>query len=172
MKYRKFINLTIVIILAVSANAQVAIGKDNVSGTSTLLDFYDEPDNTRGIILPAVTSVEDVNPVNGTFVFDTLDSKVKMYQNDQWVDLSTEEGSSAQIDINPNIDIGDGTIIGADSSSAEGILILESPDKAMILPKIPSPHLNVKSPYPGMMCFDTATKSLAVFDGSKWYFWK
>ena len=34
------------------------------------------------------------------------------------------------------------------------------------------PHLNVKSPYPGMMCFDTVSNTLAVFDGENWNYWK
>lgn len=48
----------------------------------------------------------------------------------------------------------------------------ESTDKAMILPRIKAPHLNVKSPYPGMMCYDTETQSVALFDGRFWNYWR
>jgi hypothetical protein len=57
-------------------------------------------------------------------------------------------------------------------SNAKGVLVLESADKAMILPKITNPHTTVKNPYPGMMCYDLTSKSLAVFDGANWNYWK
>ncbi|WP_148043492.1 hypothetical protein [Chryseobacterium sp. G0240] len=62
--------------------------------------------------------------------------------------------------------------MGASTSSAPGVLVLESANKALILPKVAAPHLNVKNPYPGMICYDTASKSMAVFDGLKWSYWK
>ncbi|MGV0848363.1 hypothetical protein ACTS9T_17535 [Empedobacter falsenii] len=40
---------------AVSASAQVAIGKSSVTNNSVLLEFGDEATNLRGIILPSVT---------------------------------------------------------------------------------------------------------------------
>ncbi len=66
----------------------------------------------------------------------------------------------------------EGVVIGGPASTADGVLVLESANKAMILPRINTPHLNVKNPYPGMMCYDTASKTLAVFDGSVWNYWK
>ena len=190
MKHTIYIGLILICFSFLTAKAQVAIGKDSVEGNSTLLDFSEdgavEGDglNTKGIILPAVTTLP-ASPANGTFVFDTTDNKVKVFYLDaddgaegSWHDLTgTEEaGSFNYSDILNHItntdDTGEGTIIGAETSSAEGVLVLESSDKAMILPKVASPHVNVKSPYPGMMCYDTVTKSLAVFDGTNWYFWR
>jgi len=192
MKHKIHIGLMAVCFLSFVVKAQVAIGKDAVNGASTLLDFYsgdseDVVTNTRGIILPAVTSLPD-DPANGTFVFDTTDNKVKVFYlgisdgaEGNWYDL-TEVGIDPQpgsfdypdtlTHLNNTADTGAGTVIGPESSTVDGVLILESDTKAMILPKIASPHLNVKSPYPGMMCYDTTTKALAVFDGSNWYFWR
>jgi len=185
MKHKIYIGLVAICFLSFAVKAQVAIGKNAVNGASTLLDF-DDTDNIRGIILPAVTALP-VSPANGTFVFDTTDSKVKVFYLDaddgaegSWHDLTEvgidpQPGSSDKIDTghlqNTN-ETGEGTVIGAESSAAQGVLVLESFDKAMILPKIASPHQSVKSPYPGMICYDTTTKSLAVFDGSNWYFWR
>ena len=42
----------------------------------------------------------------------------------------------------------------------------------MILPKVNQPEINVKSPYPGMICYDTASKTVAIFDGKVWNYWK
>ena len=42
----------------------------------------------------------------------------------------------------------------------------------MVLPHVTNPHLTVKSPYPGMMCYDTVKKAVAVFDGTVWNYWK
>lgn len=158
--------------LAALANGQVAIGKESINGNSTLLDFYDEPDNFRGIILPAVESAPTLAGANnGTFVFDKTEQKIRMFEAGDWKDLSGE-GDASDVLANTSNETGDGVIIGAETTSAEGVLVLESPDKAMILPKIANPHITVKSPFPGMICYDTVSKSLAVFDGSVWNYWK
>lgn len=161
--------------LACAGNAQVAIGKEVVDGESTILDFDDSANNARGLILPAVESVSAVlsEENNGTFVFDKTDKTVKVYQNNQW-SLLSDEGSLIGLVVNTSDEntSDQGVIIGSDSSNAEGVLVLESADKAMILPRIANPHTTVKSPYAGMMCYDTVSKSLAVFDGSVWNYWK
>ncbi len=170
---KKIILSIVLCSLAALASAQVAIGKETINGNSTILDFYDQTDNYRGIIIPAVdttpTGLGEEN--NGTFLFDKSDQKLKMYENGLWIDLS-DEGRADSIVENTSDEVGQGAIIGADTTSADGVLVLESTDKAMILPKIANPHLTVKSPYPGMMCYDTASKTLAVFDGQVWNYWK
>ncbi|WP_426480116.1 hypothetical protein [Chryseobacterium sp. R2ACT005] len=45
-------------------------------------------------------------------------------------------------------------------------------NKAMILPKIASPHLNIVNPAAGMMVYDTTKKQLAIYNGTVWSFWK
>lgn len=156
---------------AVTASAQVAIGKENVVGTSTLLDF---DSNFRGIILPAV-SMTDVPALdqnnNGTFLFDLETQTVQMFENETWIPLS-DEGDASGIAVNSSTEAGEGVIIGNETTDALGALVLEASDKAMILPKVADPHLTVKSPYPGMICYDTTSKTLAVFDGNVWNYWK
>ncbi len=170
-------------------SAQVSIGKQLLSGSSSILEFSGmtqtiapedtETNNTKGIILPAVTVSPVFTPVtpstnhpqNGTFLFDKLASAVRMFENGTWLDMTDAGNSAAAIPV-AGTETGNGVIIGSSSSSAKGALVLESSNKAMILPQIKNPHLTVKSPYPGMMCFDTVSKSIAVFDGSKWSYWK
>ncbi|WP_322969496.1 hypothetical protein [Faecalibacter sp. LW9] len=175
---KKYIITSILLFAGTLVSAQVAIGKETINGTSTILDFYDAADNFRGIILPAVNDTSAAlaaNTIanNGTFLFDRTDKKVKMYENGAWVELS-EEGDYANLIVNTSDENNQeqGVIIGSETSEAKGVLVLESADKAVILPKIANPHATVNSPYPGMMCYDTASKSLAVFDGSVWNYWK
>lgn len=150
--------------------AQVAIGKKLVDGNSTILDFDNMSGNTKGLILPVTLGFPKGSLVNGTFIFDITDNKVKVYENDTWKPLS-DAGNSNVITLNNTLELGKGVVIGA-ASTADGVLVLESQDKAMVLPKVASPHLIVKSPYPGMICYDTDSKTLAVFDGLVWNYWK
>ena len=161
----------IILILSNFSYAQIAVGKTNVVGSNTLLDFDQSSTNSKGIILPAVTNTTNVALTNGTFVFDINTKKVRMVENNVWKDLS-DAGNISNLISNTSNDIGNGVIIGAETSLTTGILVLEATDKAMVLPKITNPHLAVKTPYAGMMCYDTVSKTLAVFDGTNWHYWK
>lgn len=167
------------LLFTVSAQGQVAIGKESVVNTSAILDFDSAPTNKKGIILSAVDNLggalaSTTSHNNGTFLFDKSDNKLKMYENNFWISLSDMAGKSESIVTNTSTEStnNQGAIIGAASSDAKGVLVLESPDKALVLPWIQNPHINIKNPYPGMMCYDTASRSLAVYDGSVWNFWK
>jgi hypothetical protein len=155
------------IISGISINAQVAIGKATVDGDG-LLDFA--LGTTNGIILPIVETLP-TTPANGTILMDRNDLKVKIRENGSWVELSTT-GNLTNVTFNPAAEVGEGTIIGSETSSADGVLVLESTNKALILPKVVSPHLTVRSPHAGMICYDTNSQSIAVFDGARWHFWQ
>lgn len=180
MKPMKKIVYTITLFsLASFAFGQVAIGKQSVTGTTTLLDFDNTAGNTKGIILPAVENnstalAATVTDNNGTFLFDKSDQKVKMYENSIWVSLSDTGKITNALTANANTstESGKGAVIGSSTTPAKGILVLENTTKAMILPQIANPHTSVKSPYPGMMCYDTTSKTMAVFDGINWNYWK
>ncbi|WP_246034270.1 hypothetical protein [Empedobacter tilapiae] len=193
----KKIIITFILLISSQAFSQVSIGKSEVE-KGGLLDFGND---NLGIILPAVKELPK-NPTSGTFLFDTEDKKVKVYyeytnqnneEKEEWLELSDEgsleiqqgkNGAGENIDVttkrvlNTTVEEGDGVIIGdIDAngnapSGATGILVLEAIDKALILPKIEDPHLTIKSPTAGTMVFDTKSKSLAVFDGKVWNYWK
>ncbi|WP_334126750.1 hypothetical protein [Empedobacter brevis] len=171
-------NIKVLLLLCLTSYSfgQVAIGKENMNGNSTILDFNDAAGNTNGIILSAVNDISGALSIaavnnNGTFLFDRSDNKVKMYENNVWVPLS-DTGDSSEILVNTSTEVGAGVIIGAQTTDAKGVLVLESANTAMILPKIANPHTSVKSPYPGMLCYDTVSKTMAVFDGKVWNYWK
>jgi len=176
MKY-----LFLIILAFVSGNvySQVAIGKESVSSPSVSLDFG--PGN-RGMVLPWVTSqVSVTNVTNGTLVYDLTDKKVKVKYASGWKDLTvntngtTVQGGTDGALIQDN-SVAENTsakaAIGTTLSSAPGILVLEDTNKAMVLPTVASPHLNIMNPAPGMMVYDNFNKVLAVYNGTVWSFWR
>lgn len=172
--------ISTLIVIAASAQAQVAIGKQSVTNTSVSLEFADT--ENRGLILPYVTSKSSITE-EGTLVYDTTDHKVKYLKDGgNWVNLSEDDGTAATIGTaDLSIQGTDKTekataktVIGANGATdtTAGILVLSDEDKAMILPKVASPHLNIFNPAPGMMVYDTTARQLAVYNGKVWTFWK
>ena len=150
--------------------------KTTVTNSSVSLEFGSEE---RGIILPYVASPDALAAVPGTFIMDPQDKVMKVkLGNGSWQDL-TGNAAKTQSLINPfdtyieqpsaKSIIGPTTVSQA---QVAGILILSDPNKAMILPQVPSPHLNIKNPAAGMMVYDTNNKILAVFNGTQWSFWQ
>ncbi|HEY4540082.1 MAG TPA: hypothetical protein VIG94_08755 [Faecalibacter sp.] len=146
--------------------SQLGIGKKSIEG-SVLIDFAEN--TTNGLILPHVEDVDTMmdNTV-GTLVFDKKSKKIKYYNGTEWIALNKEEGA---IPYEPNdVEKGynQGVIIGSEESDAIGVLILESEDKALVLPKIENPAKNVPSPYAGMICLDTISNNVYIFNGVVW----
>lgn len=147
----------------------------------------------RGMVLPWVESKTGVIE-NGSILYDATDHKVKYLKGGSWVELSRNEiisigatsldttgttvdpitgidGLISQNDpANPERDDSK-TAIGT-RTSVKGILVLEDANVAMILPKLASPHINIKNPATGMMAYDTLTKQLCIYNGKVWSFWK
>lgn len=181
-----------ILTLAVFATAysQVIIGGDTGTATdktSVLLDFA--PNQNKGIILPYVRTVPSgAGLVEGTIILDAQDpnkSYVKYYNGNTtagtngWTDLSS--GNKADINtalakqptatqVTENAEAK--AIIGANTTSAEGVLVLESTDKAMVLPMVNSTD-DIPNPAPGMLVYlnKAGAKRLAVFNGAKWAYW-
>lgn len=168
---KKLLIITTIATLAFGSitRAQTAIETKTVSSVSSVLEFA--TGTTKGIILPAVTTLPAA-PANGTFLFDKTDKIVKMRQNGIWVLLSGVGNDTTVPYSGTTQDNTKQTVMGARTTAVDGVLVLEAPNKALVLPKVADPHLNVKSPYPGMVCYDTTKKALAVFDGKLWNYWK
>lgn len=148
-------------------HSQVAIGKTLVDGDG-ILDFGNE---NMCLILPWVDSANTVSAVGGTLIFDSSDNRVKYFNGTNWIDLSTSNGVLNTSSQNALIEIGDGTVIGSLPATATGILVLESNDKALILPKIANPTTTLLSPAPGSMVYDTVSKKICIYNGEEWSFW-
>lgn len=153
----------ITLLCSFSLFAQIGIDTTNLN-ESTILNF---PENTtKGVILPIV-DILPTQPINGTILMDKNDLRVKMFENNKWVSM-TPEGDVSSTQFNTNNENIDGGVSIGDPTSVDGVLVLESTTKAMVLPKIESPEINVKSPSAGFMCYDTISKSVAIFNGNVW----
>jgi hypothetical protein len=171
----------IIIGITTFSNAQIIMADGNGTAsvkTSVLLDFA--PNQNKGIILPYVRTLP-ASPTEGTLVLDAVDAtkaRIKYY-NGAWIDLSGQDANvSADLATQPTAaqapeTSGEKVIIGAPSSTANGVLVLESTTKSMVLPIVQDVE-NVPNPSPGMMVYinKAGAKRLAVFNGSKWSFWK
>ena len=183
-------NIFTVIVLAAitSVNAQVIIG-DAVgtvlpvaNKTSVLLEFANT--SNKGIIVPYITPTLPTGTaqVGGSIILDATtpaNARMKFYAGtDGWKDLSGQ-GANLTTPVNylaaqpSGVTETGKSVIGAQSSMADGVLVLESNTKAMVLPIVANTDQIIK-PSPGMMVYvkKTGAKRLAVFNGAKWSFWK
>ena len=162
------------------AYSQVIIGDQvgtAVNKNAVLLEFA--AGQNKGIILPYVRTLP-ATPTPGTILVDATNptnASVKYY-NGSWVDLSSGDFAniSSQMSLQPGLSVTESpnskVIIGATSSAASGVLVLESTEKVMVLPQVAT-VADIKSPSPGMMVYinKTGSKRLAVFNGGKWTYW-
>jgi hypothetical protein len=171
---KNIIQLTILLITGL-LQAQIGMSRDNVSNNSVSLQFGDT--ENKGLILPYVTDKSSISE-NGTLLYDTTDFKVKYLKDGTWFDLSVDGSGTADLSPQGNdrieqpgakicISVADG---GKDTT--KGILVLADKDKAMVLPRVASPHLNIIDPSAGMMVYDTKARQLALYNGKVWSFWK
>lgn len=143
--------------------------------TSVLMEFSASGD--RGLILPYVTDKSAIT-TPGSIIFDASTptaAKAKYYTGTVWVDLNVQPANaSSYLAIQPPAKekASAKMIIGANTSAADGILVLESSTKAMVLP-ITSSYQNIINPAPGTMALlnNGGLKVLAVYNGEQWSFW-
>ncbi|WP_312767769.1 hypothetical protein [Epilithonimonas sp.] len=173
-------NLVVLLfVLAISkVSSQVIFG--NSAGTasdktSVLMEFPNT--GNRGLILPYVTDKSAITAA-GSIILDAsipTDAKVKYYTGTTWVDLSVQSADvSSYLTIQPPAKENSTAkvIIGDNTSSTDGVLVLESTNKAMVLPIVPS-YQNIINPAPGTMALvnNGGIKTLAVYNGIQWSFW-
>ncbi|WP_223605524.1 hypothetical protein [Chryseobacterium sp. OSA05B] len=172
---------SLLMLAAGTTKAQVAVGKQNITNASVSLEFANT--ENRGLILPYITDKSNIT-VEGSTIYDTTDHKVKYLKaSGVWANLSEDDGTAATTGtadlsiqgLDKTEQSKAKTTIGANGATDDttaGILVLTDSNKAMILPKVSSPHLNIINPAPGMMVYDTTKKQLAVYNGKVWSFWK
>lgn len=175
--------ITIMLLGSLSVlNAQIIIGDavgTAATKTSVLLEFANT--NNKGIIVPYVRTLPAAAAANeGTILLDAstaTTARMRYSNGTSWVDLSGQDANvTTELSGQPStsvVETGAKSIIGATSSAADGVLVLESTTKAMVLPIVTDVN-NITSPSPGMMVYvnKASAKRLAVYNGSKWSFWK
>lgn len=167
---KRFYLLTLALAFSLDS-AQIAIGKTTLESASSSLEFGSE---NRGLVLPWTTSAASVTDVvNGTLIFDTNDKRTKVYSGNAWKDLTVDSNGAVDAALQNGLtELQSAKISVGAVTSTPGILVLEDTNRAMILPKVASPHLNIISPAAGMIVYDTVKKMLVVFNGTVWTFWK
>lgn len=146
-----------------------------MTSPSVLLEFSN--DSNKGLILPWVNG-NIGSPSNGTIFLNTDTRKITAYVRNSFVDLSADASTVNSIDVSlqndPNYpeNINGGVIMGSSTSTARGVLVLESATKALVLPKVANPHLNIINPAAGMIVFDTVKELLCIYNGTQWSFIK
>jgi len=160
--------------LAHKSKAQVVIGKDNVTNSSVLLEFGTDD---KGIILPSVSDAP--NAVGGTFIFNTEDKAVEVWEARDgetagWTNLTKneEEGVPHNFVNEGTEDVGEGVVIGSETTTKPGALVLESTSSTVVLPRVASPHQNMPGAIAGTMVYDSDADMIAVYDGANWSYWK
>ena len=159
---KKSIIILATVLLPALAVAQVGIGKSTVTNGSVLLEFGTD---ARGIRLTPVQNATSLpTPVGGTITFDGATGSFRYYE----AGWSVADGGGVTGGHPTGTDTNtQGTIIGANSSSAKGALILESSDKALVLPKVGDVK-RIASPPTGLLVYDTFDKSVKVYNGNGW----
>lgn len=173
---KNILTTLIIIISSSTAFAQVIIG-DNI-GTATnkqnvLLEF--SKTQNKGLILPYVRTIPNT-PTHGTILLDAsipTSAKVKYY-NGSWVDLSLDGANISNALTNQPNNITERNdskvIIGSNTTTANGVLVLESTTKVMVLPTVNTTD-DIVNPSPGMMVYLAKDKMLAIYNGANWSFW-
>jgi hypothetical protein len=170
---KKILFIICAIFAGMAANAQTSIGKTTPADGSGILDF--NAGGKSGIVLPWVSTMPTGSALTGgVMLYDATQKKVMYYNGSSWVDLSIHAATTVDLSIQASVPEAatKGTVIGAQTSAVDGVLVLESSSKALILPKVASPQTNVVSPMPGTICYDTVKKMVCVYNGTEWTFWK
>ena len=154
--------------------AQVGIEKTTLRSEGSILEFNDvvEPNGeSKGIILPILQDASTAK--QGALWVDATTKKVMYKSQEEAValtDASTQEFSSST-----NEEEGQGAIISDGSlpsfTDDPAVLKLDSNQKALLLPHVEDVTLDISNPEPGTIAYDVKSGSLAIFNGTHWYFW-
>lgn len=172
--------ILILALLGFSASAFSQVIMGDAAGTATnkssvLLEFANT--NNKGIIVPYVRTLP-TSPTQGTILLDAVNpaqARIRYYNGTSWTDLSGQNGNITSVmatQTSTAESVSDKVIIGATTTTANGAVVLESANRAMVLPIVTDVN-NIPSPSPGMMVYvnKSGAKRLAVFNGERWSFW-
>lgn len=159
--------------ITIESNAQVGIETDSPD-VNSILDLSKAP---KGLVIPWVTTLP-TSPKRGTIIFDATKSNTPnfKYYNGAWVTLSGDGAVNLTIQNSYNEISGGVAISPANALVANltpnGALDLQSNSKALMLPVISSPQTNLVNPSSGTIVYDSTDKTLMMFTGQVWEYYK
>ncbi|WDF46038.1 hypothetical protein PQ459_14150 [Chryseobacterium sp. KACC 21268] len=141
-----------------------------------MIEFSNE---NKGIIIPQIATPNASS--GGTFVYNSSERSVEVWEgrtnNDAggWVSL-TKNGTPGVnhtfTNLGSDVNTNTGAVIGAANSSKIGILVLESTTRALVLPNVANPQLNMRGTIAGTLVYDSISNTFAIYDGVNWSYWK
>jgi hypothetical protein len=169
---KSIIYLSVIVFLTMSLQAQdlkLAIGKTTIDGDA-ILDFGNE---VRGMVISPINDVSAMSPPPsaGTIAFDGNTGSFRFFDGTSWSNIAEGgEITGCHAEAN-NSDDTFKQIIGAETSSTNGVLIFgkdSGEDQALVLPRLANGNLRFNNPVTGLMYYDTVLKSVMVFNGNSW----
>src|SRR5690606_4807104 len=171
MKIIKKIIVVAILLIGCYIQAQIVITNEanpKPTNNSVLLEFGNN--EAKGIVLPTVD--EAPNAVSGTFVVNSTEKAVQFFDGNDWVNLTEEGEVVANNYINAGENLGQGVVLGAETTTKPGVLVLESTTQALVLPKVSKPQENMASSIAATIDYDGESDTLAIYDGKNWSYWK
>lgn len=171
----KKIIILYIIFLCGLTQAQIGIEKTNFRSPNSIIEFNDMEENggvAKGIILPILKDASSAK--EGALWVESKTMRV-LYKSKKFGEVALTDSYMNSLPKPSYNEIGKGVII-SDSSSPNftddpAVLKLESNNKALLLPHVNDVTTDISNPEPGTIAYDVKSKSLAIFNGDKWFFW-
>lgn len=102
--------------------------------------------------------------LKGMIFYDSINHVLKLYEGHQWKTIQTEI-TNLNTSLSAPVKV-DGINFTSDIYHPNAAVYLDGVNR---LPQLPSlPYIDIKSPTPGLVCFDTQLNTLVFFDGNNW----
>lgn len=154
------------IFFAFSLQAQdlnLAVGKTTVDGDA-IMDFGDE---LRGMVIAPIQDAETSSPDAGTIAFDGATGSFRFYNGTNWSNPQSGGATGGHASGTDTFK----QIIGAETSATTGVVVFgedNNESQALVLPKLENGNLRFNNPVAGLIYYDTALKSVMVYNGNAW----
>ena len=164
--------VTVCLLFPVSAYTQgVSINSTAAQpNASAILDINDGQYNSRGMLVPRMTSSQraGVTGVTGLIIYNNTDNIFNYYDGSGWkVPCATTTGVIGATGSQTVI----GSAINTDDSSPDqsSIFDVKSTNKGILIPRLTSAQRNALSPVQGLTIYNTDTKAIEYYYSAVWY---
>lgn len=161
---KKLFYLSSLLLLVLSANAQIGIGTSTVDASAAL--EIKANGSAVGLLLPRLTTTERdasiKSPVSGLVIYNSTTKVIEVSTNNSlWMDVINGTNSSVASGTTTTTGgIGMGTIL----PNANAILDVTSTTKGVLLPQSATDPVNVE----GMIYYNTTFDVVKLYNGTTW----